>query len=120
MYVDLKRAFDTISIPILLKKLEAYGCNEAFVRWISSYLTDRQQVVNVRGKMSQPMSLSVGVAQGSIGGPLLFNLFVNDVFSVTSHCKLALYADDTTALFSGDSVKAVVDMINDDVRKLAA
>lgn len=59
--------------------------------------------------------LSIGVAQGSIGGPLLFNLFVNDIFSVTRHSKLALYADDTTALFIADSLEEAINMIHEDM-----
>ena len=71
--LDLQKAFDTVDHQILLKKLSAVGANNFVVNWFSSYISERQQVVQVNGSLSTPMSTSCGVPQGSILGPTRFN-----------------------------------------------
>ena len=93
LYLDLKHAFDTIDKDILLFKLDRYGLRGRANNLISSYLTNRTQYVDISNKHSELNSISLGVPQGSVLGPLLFNLFINDVTIAIPYNKI-LYADD--------------------------
>ena len=101
--LDLQKAFDTVDHSILCKKLEVLGVSS--VAWFKSYLSDRKQYVCVSGATSSPGFVSCGVPQGSILGPLLFLIYVNDMsLSIDDDCKLILYADDSAILFSHNCV----------------
>ena len=94
---DFSKAFDTVSYPTVLRKLHSQGFSKNYLRWVTSYLTERQQFVQIDDVMSNPTNISFGVPQGSILGPVLFNLYVNDLSetfdsTITSH----QYADDTS------------------------
>jgi hypothetical protein len=91
--LDLQKAFDTVDHHILQTKLCAIGANNNAVNWFSSYLSDRKQFVQVNGTLSSRESVTCGVPQGSILGPLLFTLYVNDMSNAVN-CELCLYADD--------------------------
>ena len=97
--IDLRKAFDTVNHSILCDKLHAIGFDNTAVLWFRSYLKNRTQQVNVNGASSDLMNISCGVPQGSIFGPLLFNLYVNDMCSSVT-CRLILYADDSVLLVS--------------------
>ena len=97
--IDLQKAFDTVDHQILCQKLRSMGVRD--VKWFESYLTGRKQLVNVNGTESELLNITCGVPQGSILGPLLFLCYVNDMsISIQSDCKLLLYADDSTIIFS--------------------
>ena len=97
--LDLQKAFDTVDHQILCKKLEIMGVTNT--EWFMSYLTGRQQTVSVNNVFSDYNTVNCGVPQGSILGPLLFLCYVNDMtISISSECKLILYADDSAILFS--------------------
>ena len=98
--LDLQKAFDTVDHGILLMKLKAMGFSASAVRWFSSYLSDRHQLVDVSGVHSTDAGITCGVPQGSILGPLLFLVYVNDMPGAVKH-KLLLYADDSAILVSG-------------------
>jgi hypothetical protein len=99
--LDLKKAFDFVNHDLLLYKIKHYGIRGIPHKWISDYLTNRTQSCKVNGSLSSPMPIFAGVPQGSILGPLLFNLFVNDVFDLeSSNVEIFLYADDTAILFT--------------------
>ena len=83
--LDLQKAFDTVDHNILLMKLEAIGLNEDVIRWFCSYLTDRQQLVDVSGTLSSSAEIKCGVPQGSILGPLLFLIYVYDMSGVVNN-----------------------------------
>lgn len=97
--LDLQKAFDTVAHDILLHKLEAIGMNDGSVDWFRSYLTGREQVVDINKTISPPCSIICGVPQGSILGPLLFLIYVNDMAGAVK-CKLLLYADDSALMVS--------------------
>lgn len=97
--LDLSKAFDTVSHSILCKKLEYYGIQNVALNLIVSYLSDRTQVVKIDKSFSSPNKVIAGVPQGSVLGPFLFVVFVND-FYVNVPCFSVLYADDTTLLSS--------------------
>ena len=98
--VDLSKTFDSISHSLLISKLNAYGFTENAVNLIRSYLHDRLQRVKIGNNYSDWKTIQHGVPQGSILGPLLFNLFINDLTYFVNDAKLRLYADDTTLYLS--------------------
>ena len=97
--IDLRKAFDTVNHSILCSKLKSIGLNSSSVSWFESYLNHRFQLVDVNGTKSEFKEITCGVPQGSILGPLLFNLYVNDMVSSVD-CKLLLYADDSCLIVS--------------------
>ena len=110
--IDLQKAFDTVDHGILLKKLNAVGVTS--VTWFDSYLSNRRQCVEVGGTMSDFLPITCGVPQGSILGPLLFLVYINDM--VTSlNCKLSLYADDSALLFAHKDVHVIGDRLSNEL-----
>ena len=96
IYIDLSKAFDTIDHTILLSKLNFYGVKDNSLNWFSSYLSNRKQFVAFKDSTSDLHANDIGVPQGSILGPLLFIIYVNDLCQVTQNFTPILYADDTT------------------------
>lgn len=94
IYTDLSRAFDTVNINLLLRKLQAYGVCGTTLSWFSSFLKDREQIVVIRGTKSRKIRVLSGVGQGTHLGPLLFLLFINDLVSKIKYSEILLFADD--------------------------
>jgi len=107
MYFDLKKAFDTVDHNILLHKLSNYGVRGHVLNWFQSYLSNRQQFVCIGGSRSQLLNVSCGVPQGSVLGPLLFLLYINDIENSCSDCTVRLFADDTNLFVYGKNVSDV-------------
>ena len=96
--MDLSKAFDTLDHNILLKKLRYYGIEGTSLKWFTSYLNQRSQYVELNGSQSDRKIILTGVPQGSILGPLLFLMYMNDIPLTTDHFSYVMYADDTTLL----------------------
>ena len=117
IFCDFKKAFDCCDHTILLAKLDKYGIRGSELSWFESYLTERKQFVSINGKNSLLTAVTLGVPQGSILGPLLFLLYINDLPLVSKLFAL-LFADDTTLLASADSVESLNKFVNTEFKKI--
>ena len=97
-FIDLQKAFDTLDRDILLTKLSEYGFRAEVNYLLRSYLIERVQYNSISGETTNCQKIETGVSQGSILGPLLFTLYINDLMKCVIKCKIALFADDTSIL----------------------
>lgn len=115
VFLELSKTFDTVDHQILLKKLHCLGLNKNSMDWFKSYLSDREQVTSIGNCFSSPRPVTVGVPQGSILGPLLFIIYVNDLPQCLEYCKIILYADDTLIYYSAKSTQDVQTFLKEDL-----
>ena len=116
--IDLSRAFDSLPHGLLLAKIYAYGVNIESCKLIASYLHNRHHRVKIRDKRSDWLQIERSVPQGSIMGPLLFNIFINDIFLHSSDIDIYNYADDNCISFAGNSIDVIEDTLNKEIISL--
>lgn len=116
LFLDLRKAFDTVDHEILIDKLKYYGFSHRAIKWVKSYLGGRTQAVDVEGEVSSFLELILGVPQGSILGPLLFLIYINDMPGAIK-LLVSLFADDTTIQYSGNNIKELECTINFELNK---
>jgi hypothetical protein len=119
VFVDLTKAFDTVDHSILLSKLSHYGVRGITNCWFKSYLASRSQFVSISNCKSELKSILHGVPQGSVLGPLLFLLYINDLHEAIKFSEVNLFADDTTLFQFGASLKSLSDNVNTDLSLLS-
>ena len=105
VFIDLQKAFDSVDHVILLSKLNHYGVKGVSYQWFKSYLTGKQQYTTIAHLKSDLRSINYGVPQGSVLGPILFLLYVNDLNQAIVHSKIHHFADDTNFLYASHSLK---------------
>ena len=118
VFIDLQKAFDTVDLDILLKKLQFYGFRGLTNDWFSSYLLGRKQFVSLSGETSSYKNIRHGVPQGSVLGPILFLIYINDLGRAIIYSKLYNFADDTAILYSDHNPKRLKKRINIDLKLL--
>ena len=118
VFIDLEKAFDTVNHQILLAKLEHYGIRGVANKWLSSYLSDRYQKVSLNGIYSSKLPITCGVPQGSILGPLLFLIYINDMHTAMEFSTIYHFADDTNLLYSCKSPNVLRKRLNKDLALL--
>ena len=112
--MDLSKAFDCVNHGLLIAKLSAYGLNMDALQLIRSYLSNRQQRVKINSSFSDWKEIKIGIPQGSVLGPLLFNVLVNDIFWFSHRTKICNYADDTIIFACHPDLKTIVTQLEED------
>jgi hypothetical protein len=118
VFLDISKAFDRVWHKGLLFKLKRCGITGKLLEWLKDYLTDREQRVIVNGQSSDWGKLHAGVPQGSVLGPLLFLIFINDITHVIKNCKIRLFADDTSLFIEVNDPDVAADALNQDLENL--
>ena len=111
VFVDLRKAFDTVNHNILCKKLEKYGIRNGVLKWCTNYLTNRKQRTLANNAKSESRNIVYGVPQGSVLGPLFFILYINDMQHALNDVNVQLYADDTVIYASGNVLSRVLNRV---------
>jgi hypothetical protein len=112
IFLDFKRAFETINRKILIDKLQKYNFGNDTIKWFESFLSQRKQVVKINGEYSDEIDVELGVPQGSKLANMLFILYVNDLVNHLKDCDIIMYADDTSISVSGSTTEEVIDKMN--------
>ena len=119
MFLDLTKAFDTVDHGILLSKLFSIGLSGNSLQWFQSYVTERKQRTSCENELSSELPVTHGVPRGSILGPLLFVIYINDLPNVLESCCASLYADDTVIYCYGSSSQELSEKLNRDLLSVA-
>ena len=118
IYINLQKAFDTVNHSILMDKLEYYGIQGVPKMWLESFLIGRHQFTHIKDRSSNKLPITHGVPQGSVLGPLLFLLYINDLHKAIQHSSVHHFADDTNLLYTNNSLKKINKHINHDIKHL--
>ena len=118
VFLDFRKAYDTVNHTILLKKMHAYGIRGNILDWFKSYLNKREQFTSINNTHSDKKNISCGIPQGSVLGPLLFLIYINDLPNVSKKLYLILFADDTSVFLEGNNLNSLSTIINNELNKL--
>lgn len=117
IFLDFKRAFETINRPLLLEKLERMGFRGTVLKWFNSYLINRMQVCKYKNSVSEPREVLHGVPQGSVLGPILFILYLNDIVTYIKNSiarvEIQMFADDTLIYVTGNDIDVIIETLNE-------
>ena len=119
IFIDLSKAFDTVNHDILLEKLKLYGVQNCNLNWFKSYLSQRKQYISFDQEKTEMLHIKCGVPQGSIIGPLLFLLYVNDLPNASKILDPIMFADDTNLFYSHSDIKILFKTVNEELHKLS-
>lgn len=118
VFLDFAKAFDTVNLDILLDKLSFYGIRGVAHNWFKSFLTNRKQCVSINGNISSTLTVTTGVPQGSVLGPLLFLLYINDIPNSAKPLDFFLFADDTSLRYSSSSIEDLETTLNNELNNI--
>ena len=118
VFLDFKKGFDTVNYKILLDKQLIYGIIGNILTWFKSYLNERQQYVHFQRTESQIKCVTCGVPQGSIIGPLLLILYINDMTNVSNKIFPIVFADDTTVVIEGNTLDVIITSLNSELDRI--
>ena len=118
IFIDFSKAFDTINHKILFTKLKALGFSQSVILWIQNYLLDRTQSTVINYSLSSSQTFNCGVPQGSVLGPTLFLIYINDLSNKLKYLNPIFYADDTNLFYESKDLNADIDLINSDLNVL--
>ena len=116
--IDFRKAFDTVEHSFLLNKLHHYGIRGTALQWLNSYLTNKYQYVNYNNTISNMKQILCGVPQGSILGPSLFLLYINDISSLSNVFSSVLFSDDTTLFYSSSTLQELSATVNNELSNI--
>ena len=119
VFIDLRKVFDTVDHARLLSKLPIYGIKNKELSWFESYLFGRKQIVSYDAALSEIQAISSGVPQGSILGPLLFTILVNDIDKNLRQCEMTLSTDDSVLHVGGKTCDVIEEKLNSDLEQIA-
>ena len=118
MFIDLKKAFDTVDHELLVEKLNVYGIRGVANKWLQNYLANIKQYVVINDDCSDLLDMTYGVPQGSVFGPILFITYINDICNVSDVVKCFLFADDTNIFCSERNLTDLQLILNRELGKL--
>ena len=118
IFLNFKKAFDTVDHSILLSKLYHYGIRGPVNEWFSSYLNGRVQTTQIDKQISSKRNVLTGIPQGSVLGPLLFLIYINDIYNSSEKLSFYLFADDTNLLYADKDLKSLESVINIELQKV--
>ena len=116
--LDLKKAFDTVNHSVLLDKMSYYGVQDKELKWFQTYLTDRLQLCTMFNNRSEAQQIKCGVPQGSILGPLMFILYVNDMPTCFTKCDVNIYADDTAFYYAANDLSTIKNVLKSELKSV--